>query len=284
MGTQYETQYKDGETPDHISSWQHITMPHTAKKPNLAATSELLSSSTSKLRRKTPYKIYSALFTGNFDISESCAEIQMCKWKKGLKWPLKNPFPKGELGFHLNSNTSFMKMGYITINTPICSWRAWAVSPHSLATTDALPPVIFVSAVDQTVLSEGSVWGDRVERMEGTTGPISWGSPWRLISNDVGVLDESFGKHLPEFLLWNVFLVVDLGVGKPDILFCHSKKELENSQRPSCRLPLFFQSNRIHAWSIVIVYRVSELVVVMDNFRILEGELPIAKSSQPDKM
>ena len=58
-----------------------------------------------------------------------------------------------------------------------------------------------LSAVDQTVLSEGSVWGDRVERMEGTTSPISWGSPWRLISNDVGVLDESFGKHLPEFLL-----------------------------------------------------------------------------------
>ena len=55
------------------------TMPHTAKKPNLAVRSGLLTSSTSELRRKTPYKIYSALFTGYFDISESYAEIQMCK-------------------------------------------------------------------------------------------------------------------------------------------------------------------------------------------------------------
>ena len=67
-------------------------MPHTAKKPNLAARSGLLTSSTSELRCKTPYKICSAFFTGYFDISESYAEIQMCKWKKGLKWPLKNPF------------------------------------------------------------------------------------------------------------------------------------------------------------------------------------------------
>ena len=56
-----------------------LSMPHTAKKPNLAARSGLLTSSTSELRRKTPYKIYSAFFTGYFDISESYAEIQMCK-------------------------------------------------------------------------------------------------------------------------------------------------------------------------------------------------------------
>ena len=52
---------------------------YTAKKPNLAARSGLLTSSTSELRRKTPYKICSAFFTGYFDISESYAEIQMCK-------------------------------------------------------------------------------------------------------------------------------------------------------------------------------------------------------------
>ena len=52
--------------------------PH-GKKPNLAARSGLLTSSTSELRCKTPYKICSAFFTGYFDISESYAEIQMCK-------------------------------------------------------------------------------------------------------------------------------------------------------------------------------------------------------------
>ena len=49
------------------------------QKPNLAATADLITLSTSDSGPNTANKNCSALFTGSFDIEESWAEIEICK-------------------------------------------------------------------------------------------------------------------------------------------------------------------------------------------------------------